>query len=62
MESGSEYRLPDPWRVKDVGLATSKPLPAPDLDDVTPEGASGTDLEDQVFLGVHRRRTATAEF
>lgn len=72
MESGSEYRIPHPFRVTQVGpstatataTATATSSDVVDDDTTTSEDANGTELEHQAFLGFlgGSRRTATAEF
>lgn len=68
MESGSEYRIPHPFRVTQVGpstaTATATSSDVVDDDTTASEDANGTELEHQAFLGFSggSRRTATAEF
>lgn len=62
MESGSEYRIPHPFRVKQVDPSISRPMTTSNFDDTSLEDAYGTELENQDFSGLSRRRTATTEF
>ncbi|KAH8692516.1 hypothetical protein GQ44DRAFT_780108 [Phaeosphaeriaceae sp. PMI808] len=62
MESGSEYRIPHPFRVKQADPSISRPATTSHSDDTPSENAYGTDLENQDSLGLSRRRIATAEF
>jgi hypothetical protein len=62
MESGSEYRIPYPFRVEQVDPSISRPVTTSHIDDTPSESAYGMDLENQDSLGLSRRRIATAEF